>query len=159
MVEKDFFWCLEVSIVNAYILYSCHTSDNGMQPMSHVKFRRSLVESLVAGVRNPRNRSRPGSADREERLNKLPHFVYHYEQKKHKDCVVCSNRKVKGGRKEIYYYCKTCSNHPAMCPGECFRKIPFPGMLQIILACFSAIVFYTVFKTYSKTVQTTVHDF
>jgi hypothetical protein len=27
----------------------------------------------------------PGSAEREERLNIVPHFLYHYERKKHKD--------------------------------------------------------------------------
>jgi hypothetical protein len=25
-------------------------------------------------------------------------------------------------RKETYLYCKTCTNQPAMCPGECFKR-------------------------------------
>jgi hypothetical protein len=120
--RKLFFWCLEVSIVNAYILYSCHQKQSNTMTMSHLKFRRSLVESLVRDVRNPRKRSHPGSAEREERLNQKPHFLYHFENKKHKDCIVCSNRKIKGARKESYFYCKTCTNHPAMCPGECFER-------------------------------------
>lgn len=120
--RKLFFWCLEVCIVNSYILYCCLKTQQGAAAMSHVKYRRALVESLVGDTRNPRKRSHHGSADREERLNKFPHFIYHYEQKKHKDCIVCSNRKVKGGRKETYYYCKTCSNQPAMCPGDCFER-------------------------------------
>jgi hypothetical protein len=59
-------------------------------------------------VHNPGKRSHLGTADREERLNKVPHFLYHYDTKKHKTCIVYSNQKVKGAGKETYFYCKTC---------------------------------------------------
>jgi hypothetical protein len=45
--RKLFFWCLEVSIVNAYILYSCHQKQSNIKTMLHLKFRRSPVESFV----------------------------------------------------------------------------------------------------------------
>jgi hypothetical protein len=77
--------------------------------MSHVKYRRALVENLVGDVRNPIKKSHQGSAVREARLNTALHFLYHYEKKKHKDCIVCSNRKVMGARKETYFDCKTCT--------------------------------------------------
>jgi hypothetical protein len=89
--------------------------------MSHVKYRRALVENLVGDVRNPRKGLHPGSAAREERLNIAPHFLYHYDNKKREDCIVYSNCKVKGARKETYFCYKTCTNQLAMCPGECFE--------------------------------------
>jgi hypothetical protein len=57
--------------------------------MSHIKYRRALVENLVDDVRNQRKRSLPGSVEREERLNTVPHFLYRYEKKEHKNCIVC----------------------------------------------------------------------
>jgi hypothetical protein len=118
-LRKFFFWCLEGGIVNSYILHSSHKAHMGVKEMSHVKYRQVLVENLIGDVCNPRKRSHPGSAEREERLNTAPHFLYHHE-KKHKDCIVRSNQKVKGARKETYFHCKTCINQPAMCPQECF---------------------------------------
>jgi hypothetical protein len=120
--RKLFFWCLEVCIVNSYILYSRKKGQIGLKPVSHVTYRRALVDNLVGSTRISRKRSHLGSADREERLNKASHFIYHYDAKKHKDYIVCSNRKVKGARRETYFYCKTCTNQPAMCPGECFER-------------------------------------
>ena len=118
---KLFFWCLEVSIVNSYILYTSHRSQAGERKMEHIRFRRAVVEALVGDVRNSRPRSHPGTADREERLNNKPHFIYN-DKKNRKDCIVCSNRKVKGARRETKFYCKTCTLHPALCPGECFER-------------------------------------
>jgi hypothetical protein len=98
--RKLSFWCLEVCIVNSYILYSSHKACMGEKQMSHVKYQGTLVEHLVGDVRSNRKRSFPGSAEREDRLNTLHNFLYHYEKKKHKDCSLCSNHKVKGARKE-----------------------------------------------------------
>jgi hypothetical protein len=39
----------------------------------------------------------------EERLFEVPHFLYHYDRKKHKDCIVCSSWKVRESRKETYF--------------------------------------------------------
>jgi hypothetical protein len=113
-----------VCIVNSYILYRSHKAQMGVKQMSHVKYWWPLVENLVGDVRNKRKRSHPGTAEREERLNGTPHFLYHHnaKKKKHPTYIVCSNCKVKGARKETYFYCKTCVNQPAMCPGECFER-------------------------------------
>jgi hypothetical protein len=35
---------------------------------------------------------------------------------------VCSDRKVKRAIKETYFYCKTHTNQPAICPGEYFKR-------------------------------------
>jgi hypothetical protein len=55
--RKLFFWCLEVFIVNSYILYCSCKANEGVKHMSHVKYRRALVENLVGNVREPRERS------------------------------------------------------------------------------------------------------
>ena len=59
--RKLFFWCLEVCIVNSYILYCCHTTQHGGTPMSHLKYRRTLVENLVGDTHTiPGNEVIPG---------------------------------------------------------------------------------------------------
>jgi hypothetical protein len=120
--RKLFLWCLEVCIVNSYTLYSSHKAQMGVKPMSHVRYRQALVENLAGDMHSLRKRWYPGAAEREERLNKAPHFLYHHDRKKQKDIIVWSNRKVTGARKEIYFYCKTCINQSAMCPEECFER-------------------------------------
>jgi hypothetical protein len=52
---------------------------------------------MIQKVHNFR-RSHPGLADRKEWLHKIPHFIYHFENEKHKKCVVCSNQKGSGGK-------------------------------------------------------------
>jgi hypothetical protein len=57
----------------------------GVKQMSHVKYQQALVENLVGDVHNPRKSSHPGSAgsaEREVRLIKAPHFFSHYEEKR-----------------------------------------------------------------------------
>jgi hypothetical protein len=57
-----------------------------------------------------------------ERLNRKPHFIYSNEKSNSKDCAVCSNRRIKGGRRETVFYCNTCTRKPGLLPGECFKK-------------------------------------
>ena len=40
------------------------------------------------------------------------------KEKPQKRCVVCTKEKK---RKESRYQCKTCSNHPELCPVSCFE--------------------------------------
>ena len=58
--RKLFFWCLEISIVNSYILYCSHAERMDKKTMTRVKYRRSLVEKLVGDTQNTRKRSHPG---------------------------------------------------------------------------------------------------
>jgi hypothetical protein len=76
----------------------------GVKNMSHVKYRRALVENLVGDMRNRRKRSHPRSAEREGRINIALHFLYHNEKEK-QNWIVRSNQKVKEARKETYLYC------------------------------------------------------
>jgi len=49
--KKLFFWGLEVSIINAYILYVESCKNSNSNAMSHIKFRRELVMALVGDFR------------------------------------------------------------------------------------------------------------
>jgi hypothetical protein len=51
------------------------------------------------------------------------HLPYHYDTKKHEVRIVCSNWKVKGVRKETYFYCMTCKNQPASVLGNVLKDI------------------------------------
>lgn len=46
--RKMFFWLLEVAIINAYLLYKEVQTAAGKKPMTHHKFRKALVTSLVS---------------------------------------------------------------------------------------------------------------
>ena len=46
--RKAFFWVLEVSVVNSYILYVTQLQQLGSEPLSHLQFRQSLLTSLIS---------------------------------------------------------------------------------------------------------------
>ena len=83
--RKVFFWALEVSVVNAYIIYRELVISRSERPMTHVAFRRVLIKSLSAPLRNshsatkvcssrtdsgtpPSSPSLPGEREETERL-------------------------------------------------------------------------------------------
>lgn len=87
--RKEFFHFVEMAVVNSYILYRCVQEKCDLKPMSHKKFRRTLIKELVP-MKDPgpgRRRSGPEL----ERLDGLPHFPEKTE--KHRECLVCSDRK------------------------------------------------------------------
>lgn len=121
--RKMFFWLLEVSVVNSFILCNIQRGKENMKPVSHLKYRKELLLQLVGNVRNQSlKRGRPSSSDQEERLRKIPHFIASNPKSNSKDCSVCSDRKIQGGRRETVYFCDTCSRKPGLHPGDCFKK-------------------------------------
>jgi len=123
--HKTFYWLIEVSVVNSFILYDINQSQSGGKQISHLqyRYRKKLVEQLVGDVRNQKKkRGRPSSLDKSERLDKQQHWVGRLEGDKTKDCAVCSNRMVKCERKKTVFYCKTCSKNPGLHPVECFQR-------------------------------------
>jgi len=124
--RKTFYWLIEVSVVNNFILYDIN-SHNLVENMhlSHLQYwyRKKLVEQLVGDVRNQKKkRRRPSSLDKSEKLDKQQHWVGRLEGDKMKDCAVCSNRKVKCEKKKTVFYCTTCSKNPGLHPVECFQR-------------------------------------
>ncbi|XP_054257551.1 piggyBac transposable element-derived protein 4-like [Macrosteles quadrilineatus] len=119
--RKLFFWLLEVSTINSYILYKSLQEDNNRVAMSHKQFRLSLVEDLVRDyVQETCNftRRRPGRPKNDiQRLNGKLH-VMGKSPKGSFRCHVCAKNKV---RKETVYFCKTCDEKPYLHPDTCFE--------------------------------------
>ena len=118
--RKLFFYLLEVSIVNSYILYHEVTKKR----MTHLEFRRSLVESLATEylqqVESRRTSvGRPLSQPCPIRLDKKLHLLEQREGRQ--DCVVCSDRR-SGSRHTTTFFCKTCPDHPSLHPTTCFER-------------------------------------
>lgn len=117
--RKVFFWVLEVTVVNSYIIYKQTCSSR--RPLSHLAYRRKLIDILSAPLRSsatPRTNSR-ASLTSVERLQPVRHFQL--KGSKRRDCIVCSDRKPGGTRHLTLYECSTCPNSPAICPTECFK--------------------------------------
>lgn len=69
--HKLFFWLLEVSVINSYILYNAHRRHLGEAEATHLNYRKKLIQQLVGDVRNCNKRKgRPSTRDRAERLDK-----------------------------------------------------------------------------------------
>lgn len=120
--RKLFFWGLEASIVNAFILYKASTVNSNNKKISHKQFREELLLGLVGDLRVTTKTGRPSSSDKEQRLDGTLHIITLHPQRKHKDCTVCSNRNIPGGRRETTYICETCDRKPGLHVGECFKR-------------------------------------
>lgn len=98
MVEEAFFfWLLEVSIVNSFILMRLQLLKQGEKEQRHLQYRRNLIEQLVGDVRARAGKWGPSARLYcEQRLDGKPHFIYKLPGRSSKDCAVCSDRKTKG---------------------------------------------------------------
>lgn len=117
--RKVFFWLVETSIVNSFILFKLNTDQKKLR---QIKFRKMLVKELIGNVRNNNKRGRPSDVDENERLNGKLHLPYALEGRKTKDCVVCSDRRPGQERKRSKFFCKSCVKQPGLHMGECFEK-------------------------------------
>ena len=128
---KLFFWLIETSFINSYIL---HNSILCPRKPNHLAYCCTIVESYTSWyistapprqqLSHPRKCQTPDQSD-PERLNHQLHLLD--KGSSLHDCVVCSNRPVKSYRTP--YYCKTCSNtrsHP------CFERY---RMLRAGIGC------------------------
>ncbi|UYV84237.1 hypothetical protein LAZ67_X001632 [Cordylochernes scorpioides] len=109
--RKLFFWGLEVSIINSYILYKENNIKHNIKYKNHLEFRKEIIMEFIKNVRVPqesRKRVHQSSLHTEECLTNKLHVMVRHPEGKTKDCSVCSNRKVKRGRKETVF-CKTCT--------------------------------------------------
>lgn len=117
--RKVFFWLQEAAIVNAYLLYNMTA---GQQQIRQRQFRKTLISQLVGDIRNTNKKGRPPQLQETTRLNGKLHLPYPLEDRKVKDCVVCSSRVQGATRKRVKFYCKTCENEPGLHIGVCFEK-------------------------------------
>ena len=115
--KKVFFWLLETSVVNCYILYKEHKNN---KCDSQLSFRRKLIKGLISHL-DPSERPRRGRrriVDGVERLQPGKHFLAKGSKR---DCAVCSERGSGGPRHMTVYFCQTCSEHPPLHPEKCFE--------------------------------------
>ena len=120
--RKVFFWLLDVSLINSYALYR----DIVHRPLTHVEFRRRLVDSFASQYfssippcpRVGRPRKRSCSQSDPKRLNGRLHLLGKREQPR--ECVVCSNPS-SGERKRTSFFCKACTETPSLCPTAFFE--------------------------------------
>ncbi|KAK2588065.1 hypothetical protein KPH14_004130 [Odynerus spinipes] len=118
--RKLFFWGLESCVINSYILYKYKQRESN--PMTFLKFMKLLVKGLTKDFRADTMHIAHVTLNDRQRLNNELHIIQLNPLHKHKDCKVCSKRKIKGGRRETNYYCETCSDRPALHVGECFKR-------------------------------------
>ena len=113
--RKVFFWLMEVAVVNSYILY-CQNSNT--RRLSHKAFRQELVVALCQPLVTTRTRHNHQDCS----LERLRGQHFPDCDRKRRDCRVCSDRGPGGERHLTSTFCSTCSDHPPLCIGECFKK-------------------------------------
>ena len=102
--RKLFFYLLEVSTVNSYLLYK----HSVLQHRSHLGYRRAIVEQ-VAKLSLQQAPPRPGAGaprkaaihDLPQRLDRRPHFLG--KSPVNRDCVVCSQRETGQRHKTLFF--------------------------------------------------------
>ena len=117
--RKVFFWMIEVVIVNAYTLYSGHTDVR--RKLSHKEFRRQLVITLCEEQISQARHRRPTSRG-DQSIERLRGSHYPDTATTRRDCRVCSVRGPGRQRRLTTSICGTCTDHPHLCVGECFRQ-------------------------------------
>ena len=120
--RKLFFYLLETSVVNSYLLYRLTVSN----PRTHLGYRRAIVEQVATlYVQMSPARVGPGAPRKvqsdnvPERLDRKPHFLG--KSSTHRDCTVCSKRSG-NARHRTLFFCKTCKTQPFLCPDTCFER-------------------------------------
>lgn len=101
--RKVFFWLVETTVVNSYVIYKESVLAIGDQPRSHLTYRRTVLETLAIRcissappcLQSGRPRKRPRLEGDPERLNQHLHVLG--KSDKPWECVVCGLEK-KGSR-------------------------------------------------------------
>ena len=124
--RKGFFWMIEVVVVNSYIIYNSHTASK--RKLTHKEFRRELIVSLCHPFINSRT---PQPTRHDQTLECLQGRHFPETGRKRRDCRVCSSRQPNGARHLTATMCVTCSDKPALCIGDCFRRYHTSPTIQL----------------------------
>ena len=117
--RKVFFWLLEVTVINGYIVYKEAMKNKGKKFVPQMMFRKMILNSLAEPMRTSTATTRTRNPLNLERLRPQKHTLA--KGKMRRDCVVCSKRDG-SGRHLTVYYCHSCHDKPSMCPAGCFTK-------------------------------------
>ena len=82
MVAEGFFWILEMTVVNSYIIFQHTQREQQQKTITHLAFRRQLIESC----RTTSVVSNSGGNFPVYQLRWIPHYLE--KRHKHRDCVV-----------------------------------------------------------------------
>ena len=123
---KVFFWLMEATVVNSYVLYEQSVTAAGDRPRSHLTYRRAVLEILASRICAAPPRPLGGRPSKRPRLEARPDLMNRHlhvlGKRDHPvDCVVCSLR-AKGTRRRTLYFCKSCTNTPSLHPDICFER-------------------------------------
>lgn len=98
---KFFFYLLEISITNSYVLYKIQCEQRCKRPMSSQDYRVSVVKALIIRkIRVP------------QEMPRFPHFPKRTETKKRGTCAVCDHKTM--------YRCSHCLEY--LCAAPCFGE-------------------------------------
>ena len=110
--KKVVFYLLDVSILNASILYNMNNVNNKMNLKT---FRESIIRSWAKQeeVKSPEQTSSDFHY-----LQTIPTTC----QKRKRVSLRCKNCYKNGRRKETVYQCAACKDNPALCVVDCFKE-------------------------------------
>ena len=117
--RKVFFWLLEVAVVNSYVIYKEECNKDKSQPLTHLSYRRKLIDDLSKPLCDVPRLSGTRS---QSRVEQSQHFLR--KVTKRTDCVVCSERS--GGQRHLTLFrCATCSDiRTTTLPDRLFPYLP-----------------------------------
>ena len=116
--KKVFVTLFRRLLLNSFILYQRH---GDLPKLDRQKFMVKVVEQLIGGFREQRNRPGPKIKDTPNRLlNPEKHFKQtKLEKGKKKNCVVCTKLQ-SNIRVRTSYICGECNI--SLCAGECWEQ-------------------------------------
>jgi hypothetical protein len=106
-----------------------------LSKLSHLEFHKKVTEGFVGNIRNmmTQKRGRRSSKNVEDHLNGKLHLIQAHYGKVKMDYAVCSNKEVKGGRREMSFCCDTCPRKLGLHPNKCFAI--YYTLKKYCLAC------------------------
>jgi hypothetical protein len=116
------FRILEVTLMNSFHQYTMNHHSANLSSLSYLEVHKKVIEGLLGSIWNKmtQKRGRPSWTDVEDHLKGKLHLIQANDRKETEDFGVCSNRKLKGGRRDTSFYCNTCSRKSRLCPNKCF---------------------------------------
>ncbi|KAK7494479.1 hypothetical protein BaRGS_00014371 [Batillaria attramentaria] len=117
-----FFFCLDVSAVNAYILY-LKTPGRPRNPLDHLHFQLSIITGMINGYKGRKRLGRPCTLPPGDKLYKhVPSKIATTRGKR--DCILCKQERrvtASGQAKQTSFQCVKCC--VALCKDRgCFGR-------------------------------------
>ena len=112
--KRIFMWIIEVSQVNAYIIYNLSRSEE-VTKFTLKDFKHSLIESLCKKSHEIEDESIE-DIDDDVVIHAKKHLVVYVNNDR--NCAVCS---VPGNRKRTNFVCSGCESKPYLHPKNCFQ--------------------------------------